>query len=252
MKRFRKITFLITLLSLSACAVTSKNVRLQKRGMEIRSGAVTLQEHFRIVASTVTESESKNKGNSAISSVTASTKTTFNLLAQQLPKQSNRATQVLVSTSNIVVSTAPTTRGTLRVKPGTQTSVNSSKSQPQTTNATFDIRLVSFSHLSGPDPTFRLGGIYSYPNPAVGYQKPIIHVECGIADTIEIRIYDVAGDKVHEIKLVAQPQIINDKYAYEYTWDTSQIASGVYICVVVAKKISETDLIATKKMAVVK
>jgi len=106
------------------------------------------------------------------------------------------------------------------------------------------------------DGTFRLGEVYSFPNPAVGGNKPTIHIECGIADSVEIKIYDIAGDFIHQTRLEQQPQVVNDgqgpQYAYEYTWDTSGIASGVYIYVVVAKKNGETDLRVMKKLAIIK
>jgi hypothetical protein len=102
------------------------------------------------------------------------------------------------------------------------------------------------------DPTFRQGEIYSYPNPAQGGMIPTIHVECGIADWVEFRIYNIAGELLHQARLDQAPQIINSKYAYEYKWDTSGIASGVYICVVVAKNSGLPDVKAITKPAVVR
>jgi hypothetical protein len=107
------------------------------------------------------------------------------------------------------------------------------------------------SNTIGPSPDFILGEVYFFPNPAVS-KNPTIHMECGIADSVEMRIYDVAGDLVHETRIEQAPQVINNKYAYEYAWDSSGIASGVYIYVVVAKKSGETDIRVMKKLAVVR
>ena len=104
----------------------------------------------------------------------------------------------------------------------------------------------------GPSEAFVLGESYSFPNPAVGGQRPTLHIECGLADTVEFRIYNVAGELVHQDRVDYRPTIVNNKYAYEYTWDTSGIASGVYIAVIQAKKGGEQDIRVMKKIAVVK
>lgn len=104
----------------------------------------------------------------------------------------------------------------------------------------------------GPDPTFRRGEIYSFPNPAKRGKNPTLHVESGIADSVEIRIYDIAGDLVHEVQIFDAPAVVDNRYAYEYTWDTSGTASGVYIYAVSAKKSGEPDIRETKKLAVIK
>ena len=100
------------------------------------------------------------------------------------------------------------------------------------------------------DPTFKLGEVYCYPNPAKG-AKPVLHVETGLADAVRVRIYDVAGSLMREAELT-QPAVIDGKYAYEYPWDTSGAGSGVYMFAVTAKKQGFPDLKAIRKCAVVK
>ena len=89
------------------------------------------------------------------------------------------------------------------------------------------------------DPTFKLGEVYCYPNPAKKI-NPIFHIESGIADKVELKIYDVSGSLIHESVLSGMPQVIDDgqgpQYAYEYLWDISRIASGVYIYNIKAEK----------------
>ena len=97
-----------------------------------------------------------------------------------------------------------------------------------------------------------LGEAYSFPNPAYQGKNPTIHMECGIADFVQLRIYDISGQLIHEAGIEDQLKIIDNKYAYEYAWDVSGTASGTYIYVVVAKKAGEQDIRVMKKMAVIK
>jgi DNA-binding beta-propeller fold protein YncE len=89
------------------------------------------------------------------------------------------------------------------------------------------------------DPSFTLRDVYVFPNPAVAGAKPVIHVAVGIADSLTIRIYNIAGQQVHETTLDRTPAIIDDgsgpKYAYEYAWE-GHIPSGVYLYSIEAKK----------------
>ena len=81
---------------------------------------------------------------------------------------------------------------------------------------------------------------------------PTLHVETGLADEVQIRIYDVSGGLVHEASLSAAPAVIDNKYAYEYRWDTSGIGSGIYIYAITAKKSGFQDIRTTGKSAVIK
>lgn len=101
-----------------------------------------------------------------------------------------------------------------------------------------------------PSEEFVLGEVYSFPNPAK-LCNPTIHFECGVADIVEIRIYNIAAELVKSIEIIDSPQIINGKYAYEYTWDVNDVASGVYICLVRAHKDGKV-LKKIKKMAVIR
>jgi len=93
------------------------------------------------------------------------------------------------------------------------------------------------------DDTFRLGEVYCFPNPAKR-TDPAFHIETGLADKIELKIYDVAGDLVHETSLTGRPQVIDDgqgaQYAYEYLWSVKNTGSGVYIFSVTARKGDKT------------
>ncbi|MGQ0644975.1 MAG: fibronectin type III domain-containing protein, partial [Elusimicrobiota bacterium] len=106
------------------------------------------------------------------------------------------------------------------------------------------------------DGAFRLGEVYAFPNPARSGANPTLHVEAGLADRLEIRIYDVAGTLVHETEIPGAPRLVDDgqgpQYAYEYTWDASGAPSGVYLFRVQAHKAGESQLAASGKLAVLK
>ena len=121
--------------------------------------------------------------------------------------------------------------------------------------------LVALAALAGStrallEPAFKLGEIYSFPNPARGSQKPTVHVEVGLADSVTIEFMDIAGQKLGNATLNGQPGIIDDgkgaEYAYEYTWDTSTLGSGSYLAAVTAHKAGYSDLQAVSKIAVLK
>ena len=92
----------------------------------------------------------------------------------------------------------------------------------------------------------------AYPNPAKPPYMLTLHIETGLADEVQIRIYDVSGGLVHEASLSAAPAVIDNKYAYEYRWDTSGIGSGIYIYAITAKKSGFQDIRTTGKSAVIK
>ncbi len=106
-----------------------------------------------------------------------------------------------------------------------------------------------------PDASFVLRDVYVFPNPAKTGKMPTIHVEVGVADQVQLHIYDIAGDLVHSVVLSDAPQIIDDgtgkDYAYEYKWEDN-IASGVYLCVVRAQKSGYGDINKTIKLAVIR
>ena len=106
-----------------------------------------------------------------------------------------------------------------------------------------------------PDGSYQLGEVYAFPNPAKHGKKPTVHVEAGIAESVEFRFYDTSGELVHRAELRGSPQIIDDgqgpEYAYEYPWE-GQIPSGTYLCAITAHKSGEPDLKRTCRIAVIR
>ncbi|OGS20311.1 MAG: hypothetical protein A2252_11880 [Elusimicrobia bacterium RIFOXYA2_FULL_39_19] len=101
------------------------------------------------------------------------------------------------------------------------------------------------------DPTFKLGEIYSYPNPAK-QTNPKIHIEVGVADKLEIKIFNMNGEQIHSANLTDLPQVIDNKYVYDYEWDTTNIVSGIYLYVIYAEKQGEKPIKVTRKLGIIK
>ena len=110
------------------------------------------------------------------------------------------------------------------------------------------------SVLAGPDPAFRQGEVYVFPNPALRGDAPVFHVETGLADTVKIIIYTVSGRQAHEAVLTAPPVALDDgnglSYAYEYAWN-GRIPSGVYYYFIEAERAGR-KIKKTGKFAVVR
>ncbi|OGR65840.1 MAG: hypothetical protein A2X31_00640, partial [Elusimicrobia bacterium GWB2_63_22] len=113
---------------------------------------------------------------------------------------------------------------------------------------------VSANVSAGPSQEFRLGEVYVYPNPAKNGQAPTIHLECGLADSVNIKIYTVSGREAHEHTITSAPAVLDDgnglSYAYEYTWN-SHIPSGVYYYFIEAERAGK-KIKKTGKFAVVR
>jgi hypothetical protein len=133
---------------------------------------------------------------------------------------------------------------------GTGNIIQAGETLPQTIAATGDSggkKRVSamaagdalYSVLAGPDPAFRLGEVYVFPNPALRGAAPVLHIETGIADRVKITMYTVSGRQAHQTTLTGTPAALDDgnglSYAYEYTWRDS-IPSGVYYYHIEAEK----------------
>ena len=91
----------------------------------------------------------------------------------------------------------------------------------------------------GPDPSFAERDIYAFPNPARAGSDPIIHVEVGVAEQVDINVYDMAGDLVSQRTLSGAPGVVarggqGAQYAYEQTID-GHLPTGVYLYTIHAK-----------------
>ncbi|MFA5162765.1 MAG: IPT/TIG domain-containing protein [Elusimicrobiales bacterium] len=98
---------------------------------------------------------------------------------------------------------------------------------------------------------FAFRQFYVYPNPAKNGNTPKLHLECGVGDGADIRIYDVSGQLRHSGHMDGGPNVLLPEYAYEYEWNMSGAGSGVYTAVIEAHKAGET-VKAKKKFAIVR
>lgn len=101
-------------------------------------------------------------------------------------------------------------------------------------------------------PTFEFCNAYIYPNPAK-YENPIIHIECGVVDSLKIEIFDISGELIHDVEIQGSNYITkNGKYCYEYILDTKNIETGVYICLICAEKQNYQPIKVIEKIAIIK
>lgn len=100
--------------------------------------------------------------------------------------------------------------------------------------------------------------VYAFPNPVHGQGTVTIRVQPGLADFIEVRVYDLAGRKAHASSSFNNLGAFDDgnglgpQFTFDHAWDVSGVGSGVYRYVVTAKKMGQTDIVKTGKLAVVK
>ncbi len=108
------------------------------------------------------------------------------------------------------------------------------------------------------DQTFGLKAVYVFPNPARGVRSVTFRVQPGQADSVSVRVYDLAGRKIHE----SSDFTVNSSYddgnglgaqiTYDHVWDISGVGSGVYYYVITAKKAGHADLHKSGRVGVVK
>lgn len=108
------------------------------------------------------------------------------------------------------------------------------------------------------DPSFGLKAAYAFPNPVRGQNFVTIRLQPGLADSIELRVYDLSGRKIHESSAFSARGAFDDgnangaQFTYDHVWDVSGVGSGVYTYVVVAKKAGAADIRKTGKIGVIK
>ncbi len=108
------------------------------------------------------------------------------------------------------------------------------------------------------DASFGFKAAYAFPNPVRGQGTAAIRVQPGLADSVEVRIYDLSGRKVHSSSDFRSLGAFDDgnglgaQFTYEHVWAIAGIGSGVYTYAIVARKAGERDIRKTGKVAVVK
>jgi hypothetical protein len=115
-------------------------------------------------------------------------------------------------------------------------------------------RTLSAAHV---DSAFVLHDVSVFPNPARGKQKPTIRIQLGLADSVDLFIYNKAGHLLKNAGL-SEPQILSaatyrskgPQYTYDYVWDAA--GPGSYIVQIKAHKAGSGDIVTAKKFKVIK
>jgi len=108
------------------------------------------------------------------------------------------------------------------------------------------------------DSSFGLKAAYAFPNPVRGAGAATIRVQPGVADSVEVRVYDISGRKVHESSAFTDRGAFDDgnglgaQFTYDHLWNVSGIGSGVYTYIVVARKAGQSDIRKTGRIGVIK
>ncbi len=108
------------------------------------------------------------------------------------------------------------------------------------------------------DAAFGFKAAYAFPNPSRSGAAVTFRVQPGLADSVTVRVYDVAGRKVHESSDFRSLGSFDDgnglgvQFTYEHVWDVSGVGSGVYTFSVTARKAGEQDIRKTGKAGVIR
>ena len=108
------------------------------------------------------------------------------------------------------------------------------------------------------DATFGLKAVYVFPNPVRGVNAVTIRVQPGLADGVDVRVYDLAGRKVYASSNFTNQGALDDgnglgpQFTYDHVWDVSGMGSGVYTYTIVAHKAGQGDLHKIGKIGIVK
>jgi len=97
---------------------------------------------------------------------------------------------------------------------------------------------------------FYLRDHFAYPNPVRG-GLVTFRVQPGLADTVEVRVYDVAGRRVHSSSDFAHTAP-GGEHQYEHVWNVSGIGSGVYTYAIRASRAGQKTINKTGKVGIIK
>jgi hypothetical protein len=105
---------------------------------------------------------------------------------------------------------------------------------------------------------FGLRDKYAFPNPSRRGQAVTFRIQPGLADSVEVRVYDLAGRKVHSSSNFTLMTAFDDgngkgaQHTYDHAWDVSGVGSGVYYYVITAKRGGRSDIVVKGKAGVIK
>lgn len=98
---------------------------------------------------------------------------------------------------------------------------------------------------------FYLREAYAFPNPVRSASAVTLRMQPGLADSVEVRVYDLAGRKIHSSSDF-RFSVVSGANTYDHAWDVSGIGSGVYAFVIRARKAGQADIVKMGKIGVIK
>ncbi|HEX4047182.1 MAG TPA: T9SS type A sorting domain-containing protein, partial [Elusimicrobiota bacterium] len=104
---------------------------------------------------------------------------------------------------------------------------------------------------------FGLRAAYVFPNPVRGVGAVTIRIQPGLADSVEVNVYDVTGRRVHSssdfhFAVLNDGNGLGPQDSYDHVWNVSGVGSGVYMYVITAKKAGQADIHKSGKIGIVK
>ncbi|MBI2787153.1 MAG: hypothetical protein HYX59_00595, partial [Elusimicrobia bacterium] len=105
---------------------------------------------------------------------------------------------------------------------------------------------------------FGLRDGYAFPNPTRNGSAVTFRMQPGSVDSIEVRVYDLSGRKVHSSSDFRFLGAIDDgngkgvQNTYDHVWNVSGVGSGVYTFVMTARKAGQPDLRKTGKVGIIR
>ncbi len=92
---------------------------------------------------------------------------------------------------------------------------------------------------------------YAFPNPMRGGGNVTFRILPGLAQTVEVRVYDVSGRKIHDSSDFTHT-IPGGDHVYDHVWNVSGAGSGVYTYVIKASQAGQKPISRSGKVGVIK
>ncbi len=99
---------------------------------------------------------------------------------------------------------------------------------------------------------------YAFPNPSRNGALITFRIQPGLSDTVEVRVYDLSGRKIHESSDFTFLGAFDDgngkgaQNTYDHTWSVGGVGSGVYTYVIKASRSSNKPIVKSGKVGVIK
>jgi hypothetical protein len=99
---------------------------------------------------------------------------------------------------------------------------------------------------------------YVFPNPSRGGAFITFRIQPGLAETVEVRVYDLAGRKLHDSSDFTFLGAVDDgngkgaQDTYDHVWSVGGVGSGVYTYVIKASRGGQKPIVKSGKVGVIK